>query len=125
MKSMIASIGSSDEKPAACRCPPPPDWAAIADTSTSSWLERSEIRRAGPSLRGGSRVRATLSQPPTPRREAKRASEDGPPPPAEGVVGPRGVRPPGPAVAKIVLERGGDDEPTPLEQLRPLERPSQ
>ena len=63
---MISSIESSLEKPAACRWPPPPDARAIADTSSSSWLDRSETRCAGPPSRGGSRIRATKDEIPSP-----------------------------------------------------------
>ena len=47
---MISSNRSSLENPAAWRCPPPPDFRAIAETSTSSRLERSETRCAGPAV---------------------------------------------------------------------------
>ena len=40
MNSVISSTESSLEKPAACRCPPPPDLRAIAETSSSSLLAR-------------------------------------------------------------------------------------
>ena len=74
---MIRSTGSSDENPAACGCPPPPRFRAIAETSISSWLERSEIRRVGPSSRGGSRISATISEPSTARRWSMIPSEYG------------------------------------------------
>ena len=68
MNSVISSIESSLEKPAACRWPPPPDLCAIAETSTSSVLERSETRRVGPSERGGSRISTETIAPSTARR---------------------------------------------------------
>ena len=46
MNAVISSIESSLEKPAAWRWPPPPDARAIAETSTRSDDERSEILRA-------------------------------------------------------------------------------
>ena len=48
MNSVISSIESSLEKPAACRWPPPPEARAIFDTSISSADARRLIRRAGP-----------------------------------------------------------------------------
>ena len=68
MKSVISSIDASLEKPAACRCPPPPDLRAIAETSSSSMLDRSETRRDGPSSRGGSRINTASQAPSTARR---------------------------------------------------------
>ena len=62
------SIDDSLEKPAACRCPPPPDFRAIADTSSSSMLARRLTRRDGPSERGGSRMSTAMSAPSTARR---------------------------------------------------------
>src|SRR5581483_1563034 len=68
MNAVIWAIDSLLEKPAACRCPPPPRCLAIADTSSSSLEERRLTRRGASGGSGGSRMIAAICAPSTARR---------------------------------------------------------
>ena len=103
---MISPIERSDENPAACRCPPPPDARAIAETSTSSW-------------RGAQRDPA--GRPLVARRLADERDHLGAFDRAEVVDDPLGVRLLGADVPEVVLEEVRHDEPPSLEELRALE----
>ena len=75
---MISSIEASLEKPAAWRCPPPPDARAIAETSSSSWRRGANPPGRAPP-RGGSRISAAMWAPSTARRKSMIPSEYGSP----------------------------------------------
>ena len=85
---------------------PPPASRAMAETSTSSWLERSEMRRA-----------AVVA-----RRLADESDHLGPLDRAQLVDDALRVGLLRPDVAKVVLQQVRDDEPSAFEQLRTLER---
>ena len=108
MKAVISSIERSLEKPAACRCPPPPDFRAIAETSTAIVEERSEIFRAGLPSRGGSRISAASS------RALDRAQD---------VDDALRVRLDRPDLAEVAAHEVRDDDPAVLVERRPIERP--
>ena len=84
--------------------------AAIAETSISSWLERSEIRRVGPLF-----ARRLADQ-----RDHLRALDR-----PQAVDDPLGVRLLGTDLGEVFAQQVGDDEPAALERVRPLERARQ
>ena len=100
---MIPRSAPRDEKPAAWRCPPPPRFRAIAETSISSWLERSEMRRVGPVL-----ARRLADQ-----RDHLRALDR-----AQVVDDAFGERLLGAHLGEVVPQQVRDDEPAAVEQLR-------
>ena len=116
---MISSIDRSLENPAAWRWPPPFDLRAIAETSTRSLDDRSEIFRAGPLSRGGSRISAASSAPSTARRMSMIPSEYGSTAPTSREVVAQEVRDDDPA---LVVERRSLERAREQLQLRELHR---
>ncbi len=108
MKDVISSIERSLEKPAACRWPPPFDFRAIAETSTRSVEDRSEIFR---------------KRTPVAWWLANQGRELGPFDCAENVDDPFRVRLHRADVGEVATKQVRDDDAPLLVQRGPLERP--